>query len=75
MWRKSSPPKGDKISRRVGSLPRADLVTWSDQALYAVGRNLTAYQRDPLPEYLYEAQEGAQVLLAIVEEIRRREGV
>ena len=75
MWRKASPPKGDKISRRVASMSRSDLVAWSDQALYAVGRNLTAYQREPLPEYLQEAQTGAQALLAIVEEIKRREGV
>jgi hypothetical protein len=46
---------------------------WSDQAIYSAGRNLSAYLKDSNPDQLAEATTGAQVLLAIVTEIRRRE--
>lgn len=74
MWRKRAPEVDSKIAKRLSRLPEADLVAWGDQAIYATGRYLTAYQRERLPEYLDEARSGAEVLLAVVEEIRRRAG-
>lgn len=73
MWRKKHPPVGDsRLERRVASLGTADLVSWADQAIYATGRNLTAWQREGLSEYLSEAQQGAEALAAIVRELGRR---
>lgn len=73
MWRKKAAPVGgSKLEARVQRLSEADLIAWSDQALYATGRNLTAWHRDGLGEYLEEAQQGAEALLAIVREISRR---
>lgn len=73
MWRKR-PPEGDsKIAKRLSRLPEADLVAWADQAIYSTGRYLTAYQRERLPEYLEEARSGAEALLEVVDEIRRRQ--
>ena len=63
----------EKIVSRVSKLPTSDLVDWSDQAIYTVGRCLTQFQRDREPQYLQEAQTGAQVLLAITDEMLRRE--
>ena len=73
MWgkRKEAP---SRLQKRISRLPEADLIAWGDQAIYSTGRYLTAYQRERLPEYLDEAQTGAEALLAVVEEIRRRAG-
>lgn len=76
MWRKNKadgPVIPQKILARVRRLQTSDLVDWSDQALYTTGRMVTAYQRDRNPEYLREALTGAQVSLAIMEEMTRRE--
>ena len=75
MWRKRSPEGESKIAKRLARLPEADLVAWGDQAIYTTGRYLTAYQRERLPEYLDEARTGAEALLAVVEEIRRRQAL
>lgn len=75
MWRRRNsdvPPT--KIAQRLSRLPEADLVAWGDQAIYTTGRYLTAYQRERLPEYLDEARTGAEALLAVVDEIKRRQG-
>lgn len=63
----------EKIVTRVRKLPTSDLVDWADQAIYTTGRCLTTYQRERNPQFLQEAQTGAQVLLAITEEMLRRE--
>jgi hypothetical protein len=61
------------IVRRVEKMSRDDLVMWADQAIYTSGRYMTAYLKNPSPENLDEATTGAQVLLAIVNEMRRRD--
>lgn len=75
MWRKRAAAPESRISKRLSRLPEADLVAWGDQAIYSTGRYLTAYQRERLPEYLDEARTGAEALLAVVDEIRRRQGL
>jgi hypothetical protein len=56
----------------VEKMAQADLIAWADQAIYSTGRSLTAYQRTDDDSYLNEAHTGAQVLLAIVNEVARR---
>lgn len=75
MWRKRSPEGDSKIAQRLSRLPEADLIAWGDQAIYTTGRYLTAYQRERLPEYLDEARTGAEALLAVVDEVRRRQAL
>lgn len=79
MWRRKSksvdPGIPEHIIRRVQMLAMPDLVMWSDQALSTTGRYLSMYNRSPSPDLIAEARIGAQVLLAIVEEIDRRAGV
>ena len=75
MWRKRAPEPDTKIAKRLARLPEADLVASADQAIYTTGRYLTAYQRERLPEYLDEARTGAEALLAVVDEIRRRQAL
>lgn len=75
MWRKKYVDAAipEKIVQRVSKLPTPDLVAWADQALYTTGRYVTAHVRDHSPEALDEAVTGSQVLLAIAEEMRRRQ--
>lgn len=79
MWRRKSksvdPGIPEHVIRRVQMLAMPDLVMWSDQALSTTGRYLSMYNRAPSPDLIAEARIGAQVLLAIVEEIDRRAGV
>lgn len=74
MWsKKRSLTANPKIDRRVQKMARSDLMAWADQAIYSTGRSLTAFDREGDPAFLEEALTGADVLQAIVREIRRRE--
>jgi hypothetical protein len=64
----------EKVHRRVSKMTQEDIVAWSDQALYAAGRSLTAYLRDPQDVFLKDAHTAAQVLLAATTELDRRRG-
>jgi len=61
-----------KIIDRVRKMSTEDLVMWGDQALYSTGRSLTGHLKDRNGDSLAEAVTGAQVVLAIVEEVGRR---
>ena len=52
-----------------------DLVLWSENALYAIGKNLTRWEKDQAPELLEEAHMGAEALLAITHELKKRTNV
>lgn len=62
----------EKILQRVEKLSTSDLIAWADQALYTTGRYLTAHIKDSDPALMDEARTGAQVLLAIADELKRR---
>lgn len=65
-----------KAERRIVLLPTHDLIPWAEQCLYGVGRNLNDWSRDVARvELLEEAHQSAEVLLAVVEEIRRRSDI
>jgi hypothetical protein len=75
MWGKpKSEPIGipAHITRRVSALPTPDLTDWADQAIYTTGRYLTQYQRSREQSDLDEAETGAQVLMAVIAELRKR---
>lgn len=77
MWGKKStaaeaPSVPGHITRRVSALATADLTAWADQAIYTTGRYLTLYGRTGDARDLEEALTGAQVLHAIVAEIKQR---
>ena len=61
-----------KIEKRVEKLPTAELISWSDQIMYSVGRNLAAWQRSSHPATLEEARVGAEALHVILETISER---
>jgi hypothetical protein len=45
---------------------------WAENALYVIGKEITHHQRDHSLEALYEAQLGAEALLAITNELIKR---
>lgn len=78
LWRQktySKKPFSDKIARRVSVIPSPDLEMWADQALYDLGRCLSAYQKNRENVYLDEARVGAEALHAVVEELYKRRSV
>jgi hypothetical protein len=61
-----------KVQRRVKTLPMAELLTWTDQIMYSVGRNLSAWQKSQNSFSLEEARVGAEALHAILETLSER---
>jgi hypothetical protein len=48
------------------------LILWAENALYVIGKEITHHQRDKNADALYEAELGAEALLAIVRELQKR---
>lgn len=71
MFRKA-PREKTRIERRVEKIATPDLMLWSEQSIYELGRQMSAWQRTREPVYLQEAELAAEALLAVVREIRAR---
>jgi hypothetical protein len=61
-----------KVQRRVKSLPTPELLSWTDQILYSVGRNLSSWQKTQYKDNLEEARLGAESLSAILDTLSER---
>ena len=61
-----------KIQNRVHKLPTAELLTWSDQIMYSIGRNLSVWQKSQSTFSLEEARVGAEALHAILDALSER---
>jgi len=61
-----------KIQKRVAGISTPDLVMWAENALFVVGKDITAYLRTRNEESLQEADLGAEALYAITQELKRR---
>ena len=61
-----------KVQKRVKTLPMAELLTWTDQIMYSVGRNLSAWQKSQNAFSLEEARVGAEALHAILDTLSER---
>lgn len=70
---KAQPAKEkSKIEKRVESLPTGELLPWTENALYAIGRNLSAWQKTKDKATLEEARIGAEALHVILESLVKR---
>ena len=56
----------------MASIGTIDLVMWAENALYVIGKEITHHQRDRSLEALDEAELGAEALVAIVRELKKR---
>jgi hypothetical protein len=61
-----------KVQRRVKSLSTPELLNWTDQIMYSVGRNLSAWQKTQYKDNLEEARLGAESLSAILDTLSER---
>lgn len=72
-WRKQVEEKPKtRIEQRVAKLPTTDLMNWSDQAIFMLGRDLNDWRRGGPADHLAEAEIAAESLLAMVREVRSR---
>lgn len=61
-----------KIEKRVESLPTGELIPWTENALYSIGRNLSTWQKTRDKATLEEARIGAEALHVILESLVKR---
>ena len=61
-----------KVQRRVQSLPTSELIGWTDQIMFTVGRNLSAWMKSQNAATLEEARVGAEALHAILDTLSER---
>jgi hypothetical protein len=74
MFKKKRNPERErtKVEKRVESLPTSELLPWVENALYAIGKNLTVWQKTQDKYALEEARMGAEVLHVILETVKKR---
>lgn len=65
-------PQQSKLEKRIAGIGTSDLIMWAENALYVIGKNITHHQRTQGFEALFEAEEGAEALVAIVRELKKR---
>lgn len=61
-----------KIERRVATMSTSELLGWTDQIMFTVGRNLTAWVKSQNEYTLEEARVGAEALHAILDTLSKR---
>ncbi len=61
-----------KIEKRVEALPTGELLPWTENALYSIGRNLSSWQKTKDKATLEEARLGAEALHVILESLVKR---
>jgi hypothetical protein len=61
-----------RVEKRVDSLPTSDLLPWTENALYTIGRNLSSWQKNRDAASLEEARVGAEALHVILEALVKR---
>jgi hypothetical protein len=69
---KAGPQSQTPIQRRVASISSPDLVAWSENALFVIGKGVTGWLKDRNKDHLHEAELGAEALLAITQELVKR---
>jgi hypothetical protein len=61
-----------KLEKRIAGISTSDLIVWAENALYVIGKELTHHMRDKNENALYEMELGAEALLAITKELKKR---
>ena len=72
IFKKDGQPQLTKLEKRVASTGTSDLVMWAENALFVIGKGITHHQRDRNIDSLEEAILGAEALLAITKELKKR---
>jgi hypothetical protein len=61
-----------KLEKRVAMISTPELVTWAENALYVIGKEVTGWMRTKEDHLLDEALIGGEALVAIVKELQKR---
>lgn len=72
IFSKGGQPQPTKLQKRVASISTSDLVAWTENSLFVIGKEITHYQKNKNIDALYEMELGAEALLAIVQELKKR---
>lgn len=72
IFKKKEVREKTKIEKRVAKLSSPELLSWTDQVIYSVGRNLSTWQKSQDSFSLEEARVGAEALYAILECLSER---
>jgi len=71
IFKKAGLPQQSKLEKRVANIGTSELITWAENSLFVIGKNVVHHQRDGM-DALKEAEIGAEALLAIVKELQKR---
>ena len=72
IFKKDGSHQPTKLEQRVSKIGTSELIMWAENALYVIGKELTHHQRDRNIDSLSEAEMGAEALLAITRELKKR---
>jgi hypothetical protein len=61
-----------KIQKRIGKLSTPELIGWVEASLFAIGRDTFAWQKNHDKAIIDELEMGAEALLEIMRELKRR---
>ena len=72
MIKKKEELEKTRIEKRVARLSTPELLTWSDQVIYSIGRNLSSWQKTEDRFHLDEARVAAESIHAILDTLSER---
>ncbi len=72
IFSKDGPQQLTKLQKRVAKIGTSELIMWAENSLFVIGKNLTHWGKEQNDFLLDEAHTGAQALLAITEELKKR---
>lgn len=72
IFKKDGPQQPTKLEKRIASVSTPELVTWTENSLFVIGKETTNWLRTKDSLLLDEAEMGAEALLAIIKELKKR---
>lgn len=61
-----------KLQKRIAQISTPELVTWAENSLFVIGKEVTGWIRTKEAALLDEADLGAEALYAITQELKKR---
>ena len=61
-----------RLEKRVASISTPELVTWAENSLFIIGKEVTSWLRTKDAVLLEEALVGGEALVAIIKELKKR---
>ena len=61
-----------KLQKRISQISTPELVTWAENSLFVIGKEVTGWMRTKDAALLDEADLGAEALYAITQELKKR---